>query len=300
MSPCEYFIGIDGGGTQCRAQLEDSDGYVLGTATSGPANIVSNKVQATQSILMAVNGAVESSGLSIALNELHVAAGLAGANVAAARTTFDAQHWPFRTFATLSDLHAACLGAHKGEDGILVICGTGSAATCYREAGFSDKGGYGLTLGDNGSGAWLGVEAVRHTLLCIDALTSHSLLSRNIMTHFGVVDGVDMVEKTMHFCASDFGKLSPLVFAAFNEGCEAAASILHLGAGYLSQLIRSMSQDRPLPVALVGGLAESYQPLLGNDISKQLCVPAHNAQKGAIHYLKETLLKSNAEPPLKT
>tara|TARA_Y100000814_G_scaffold293291_1_gene274270 strand:+ start:49 stop:411 length:363 start_codon:yes stop_codon:yes gene_type:complete len=120
------------------------------------------------------------------------------------------------------------------------------------------------------------------------------------MTHFGVVDGVDMIEKTMHFCASDFGKLSPLVFAAFNEGCEAAASIIHLGAGYLSQLIRSMSQDRPLPVALVGGLAESYQPLLGKDISKQLCVPAHNAQKGAIHYLKETLLKRNAEPPLKT
>lgn len=299
MSPQEYFIGIDGGGTQCRAQLEDSQGNVLGTATSGPANIVSNAEQATLSIFTAVKGAVESSGLSIPLNELHVSAGLAGGNVASAKSTLDAQHWPYRTFASLSDLHAACLGAHEGKEGALVICGTGSAATCYTKKGFNDKGGYGLTLGDNGSGAWLGVEAVKHTLLCIDALTKHTLLSQNVMTYLGVGDGVGLVEKTMHFCASDFGKLSPLVFKAFNEGCEAAASIVHLGAAYLSQLISSMSQETPLPVALVGGLAESYQPLLGKDISKRLCEPAHNAQKGAIHYLKDILLKRNAEIPLK-
>ncbi|HAB26036.1 MAG TPA: N-acetylglucosamine kinase, partial [Pantoea sp.] len=34
-----YYLGIDGGGTRCRARLIDAQGKVLAQAEGGPANV---------------------------------------------------------------------------------------------------------------------------------------------------------------------------------------------------------------------------------------------------------------------
>ena len=38
----EFFIGVDGGGTGCRAVVAGSDGAILGSGRSGSANIVTD------------------------------------------------------------------------------------------------------------------------------------------------------------------------------------------------------------------------------------------------------------------
>ena len=38
LSPDPLFVGVDGGGTGCRARIEDSTGRVLGTGIAGPAS----------------------------------------------------------------------------------------------------------------------------------------------------------------------------------------------------------------------------------------------------------------------
>ena len=39
MAAGDLFLGVDGGGTQCRARLADRAGRILGEGVAGPANL---------------------------------------------------------------------------------------------------------------------------------------------------------------------------------------------------------------------------------------------------------------------
>lgn len=59
-----YFVGIDGGGTSCRARIKDSQGNFLGEAKSGSANIMLGAEIAMASILESITSAAEQGGLT--------------------------------------------------------------------------------------------------------------------------------------------------------------------------------------------------------------------------------------------
>ncbi|WJH35503.1 hypothetical protein N6H14_05655 [Paenibacillus sp. CC-CFT747] len=98
---------------------------------------------------------------------------LAAAAVAAACNTGPDKdaHWSVETarerfpdarIAGMEDTEAALEGAFAGGPGILVIAGTGSAAAARTEEGrLLSCGGWGPWFGDEGSGYWLGCEALR-------------------------------------------------------------------------------------------------------------------------------------------
>ena len=54
-----YFLGIDGGGTGCRARIEDAEGTVLGQGLSGPATTRLGIAEAWASIARAFDAAIE-------------------------------------------------------------------------------------------------------------------------------------------------------------------------------------------------------------------------------------------------
>ena len=87
-----YFIGVDGGGSSCRVRLEDQHGKLLAAASSGPANIMRNADVAEASIRQACAQAIEQSGLDIALEQIVLCAGLAGANIAGASPAHTARN----------------------------------------------------------------------------------------------------------------------------------------------------------------------------------------------------------------
>jgi len=120
----KYVVGIDGGGTRCRALLQDIDGNTLGEGAAGPANIMTNPEQAMGSVIDATLDAIESAALPITCEEVLLAAGLAGANIPQAKQSFLELDNPFADTVVISDLHAACLGAHDNQSGALIICGT--------------------------------------------------------------------------------------------------------------------------------------------------------------------------------
>lgn len=76
----QYFVGIDGGGTSCRARIRNEQGETLGEAKSGSANIMLGVQLAMDSIITAVTEAAKQGGLSDAdLNNMHLGMALAGA-----------------------------------------------------------------------------------------------------------------------------------------------------------------------------------------------------------------------------
>ena len=75
---------------------------------------------------------------------------------------------PFRSVVYANDATIACIGAHGGTDGGIVIVGTGSVGFAVVEGREIRVGGYGFPISDEGSGADLGLHAIRLALRAYD------------------------------------------------------------------------------------------------------------------------------------
>ncbi len=112
--------------------------------------------------------------------------GLAGLSSAEDAKRVEARFEGLAGVRAANDAVTACLGAHGGADGALVIAGTGSAAIARVRGRETVIGGRGFLLGDDGSAARVGVDAVRAALRALrrarpdfaDDAGSHAALSR--------------------------------------------------------------------------------------------------------------------------
>src|SRR5690606_21211300 len=132
----------------------DISGRLLGEGHSGPANIAIDIEQARESVLEATAGALLAAGLAPTDATLcHAGVGLAGAAMKDRQEKLLEGWKPFATIQLASDAYIAWLGAHGGEDGAVVILGTGSV--CYGQIGARKHflGGWGSELSDEAGAA---------------------------------------------------------------------------------------------------------------------------------------------------
>jgi N-acetylglucosamine kinase-like BadF-type ATPase len=123
----QFYIGVDGGGTRCRARIEDAEGHLLGQGAAGPAATRIGIDRSMQAVRTASEAAAIDAGLSpTALAHASVGVGLAGIDRKGAREALLSFPHPFRKLVYASDANVACLGAHRGHDGGIVVLGTGS------------------------------------------------------------------------------------------------------------------------------------------------------------------------------
>jgi len=147
MSNTEYqhkqlYLGIDGGGSKCRAVIYCFEQGVLAEGLSGPANVLRGVDKAVAHILEATELALAELGLAPSYKSNLIAGiGLAGLNLESCMTEMMEWQHPFKQAFFTSDLHIACIGAHGGNDGAVIIAGTGSSGLvsvngCLQEVGF--------------------------------------------------------------------------------------------------------------------------------------------------------------------
>ena len=177
-------IGVDGGGTTCRVAIGTREDGILVRSKGGPANVTSDPQGAVKNILSTIEAAAKKA--KIASSELSGA--FAHLGLAGVMTKKDAQ-WvatqlPFADVNVSDDRPTALEGALGGADGHLLSVGTGSFAASRVDGTFKTIGGWGLCLGDQGSGAWLGLEALQNTLLCCDGVKDHNDLTRFVLSTF--------------------------------------------------------------------------------------------------------------------
>ena len=96
---------------------------------------------------------------------------------------------PFRRTIITSDAHAACVGAHGGHDGGIIIVGTGSVGWAIRGGRQYRVGGWGLTLSDEGSAAWLGREALSRAQKAEAGLAEGGIPIGSVLVHQGRIIG---------------------------------------------------------------------------------------------------------------
>ena len=178
----DLFLGIDGGGTGCRAVLADASGHILGRGEAGPANIASDFPGALDNILTATRAACGVHDLTA----LSAGLGLAGANAAGMSDRL-AHALPFARMAIETDAITAVRGALGATDGIVAAIGTGSVFAAQRGGQMRQIGGWGLVLGDEAFAVLSGnakdklvQQAIAMDTVVRDAVAENSLNPQNI------------------------------------------------------------------------------------------------------------------------
>ena len=276
-------MGVDGGGSGTRAVVMDETLQIVGRGEAGASNhYVAGPEIAAQNCLMAAESAlVEAKRVAPDLSRDAVVAwgfGLAGVRrMGDAAKMEDALQSITRNkpFYLDTDVAAAHAGAFAGGPGVVLSAGTGAIAYGADEHGdrfYSD--GWGPLLGDEGSGYWIGLEALRAVCRAEDGRGPRTRLAAAVFMALNVTV-VEQLVPLIHSPETTREKIATLSHLVLDaaEGGDAVAldirqrAIAHLG-NTVAAAARAMLQRRreragvftPEPlellIALRGGLFE--------------------------------------------
>ncbi len=279
MSPSQYVIGIDGGGTKTTAIIAGRDGEPLAKHTAGPSNgQVIGFEKAARIIASLVRKCISSVGCS-SRNIHGITIGLAGAGrpddrrkiAAALRQLASTTTVPRKRIRIESDARIALEGAFDGGAGIVVIAGTGSIAVGKDAKGnIHRSGGWGRILGDEGSGYCIGRDGLNAICRSCDGRSAPTLLSGLAEERFGLKTAADIVT-AVYQNSFDIASLAPIVFEAAESGDAAATEIVERAARELTEQVRPLlvslragqtaAHDEVIKLSFLGGLIENETPL---------------------------------------
>ena len=283
----EFLLGVDGGGTRCRARLARRSGQMLGEGIAGPANLRQGFVEAFAAVLDAAGQCLAAAGLPhTALRETTACLALAGASEPDQLAASRRHPLPFARTIIITDAEAACVGAHDGRDGAVVIIGTGSIGWGIVDGQRHRVGGWGLPVSDEGSGAWLGREAVRRALWAHDGRVEWTRLLDRVFARFDR-DAHAIVRWTATATPRDYGDIAPLVIEEAGRGDPAAIALARLAAKHIASLVERLDRLGAPRIALVGGLAAVLEPYLLVETRARLVVPQGDALAGALRRAAE-------------
>ncbi len=283
-----FFLGVDGGGTRCRARLETAEGKVLGRGLSGPASMRFGFEAARDSILAATRQALAEAGLGEdVLKTTYAGIGLAGTGQLGAREALESWAHPFAGAWFEGDGYLGFLGAFGGGDGGIVIAGTGSIGITYQ--GHTVRvGGYGFPVSDEGSGADLGLNALRHVLRTLDGRAEESAFSRDVLARFSG-NPAEVIRWAEDASATDYAALAPLVTHHALAGDVAARRLMLQAGAQIGELVEALLKKGAPQVALIGGLADELKDYIPAETANRLVAPQADAIAGGILLAKRKL-----------
>jgi glucosamine kinase len=235
--------------------------------------------------------ALEEAGLDgNALSSVRAGVGLAGVGRKGALEQLVLRPHPFRSVIYAHDATIACIGAHGARDGGIVIVGTGSVGFAVVGGREVRVGGYGFPISDEGSGADLGLHAIRQALLAYDERILGTSLTREVMLRFhnNPFEAVAWMDRAT---ATDYATFAPLVMRHADAGDPVARRIVREAAEHVDELVRRLSDSGASRIALLGGLASSMQPWLAPDVQRRLVPVEGDAVDGALHLARRAAMK---------
>lgn len=296
--PRAYVVGLDAGGTRTRAVLAPlGDGRPEGEGVSGPGNALTVPgPQLTEHLAEALAHAVPA---ELRGHVVAVAGGFAGASrtapdepgrvkahaaltVALSRLGISAD-----TVEIHSDIEAAFAAAPGNPaDGLALVAGTGTVAVRITSRACTETaGGDGWLLGDDGSGFWIGREAVRMALRMADGRGGPTGLAASVGRELGVPEDVlpgempdpyaggawtrarreayrmHLLPAVMNRPPVQLALLAPLVAEAARHDDAGAAGILDTAADHLTGAVRALEPRSGERIVVTGGLLGDDGPL---------------------------------------
>lgn len=278
-----FYLGIDGGGSGCRARIENAQGELLGTGESGPANLVAHPERAFDNLREAYSQALANAQLApAALKQTYTVLGLAGYNLAVGREQCRGWQLPFAKSLLTTDTRIAQAGAHQGGEGAVLVLGTGSVASAVINGQEHVLGGYGLPIGDQASGASLGLLAVQASLQMLDHLQPRTALLDAVLESTGVADALGLSELMVRASSTEFARLAPVVVSQALAGEPVSRALIDDAVVYVGRIIARLKHLGASRISLVGGLAPVLAPFLPESIQGQLTPAVTTPVAGAV------------------
>lgn len=277
-----YFLGVDAGGSHCRSRLTDQYGHVLGSATIGAANARIGIANLWPVLMTVTELACQQAGLDKNdWSSIKAAFGIAGLSRPGLQQALEEMPSPFASVCYTGDDEIANIGAHQGQDGAILILGTGSIAHIRIKGRSETLGGYGFPVSDEASGAWLGLEALRYSLRAYDGRIKKTVLTEKLIHHFS--DDIPRLIAWMDKAtATDYAIFAPWVIKAANEGDPVARCIIQQAVNYIENFIDVIFEKGAPRCCLMGGLAVPYMSWLSDEISCKLSQSQGDALQGAL------------------
>lgn len=232
-----YFLGVDSGGTKAE--------FVLGDETREFARVRTGTIKRLK-----VDAATAEANLLAALRQLQSVTGVSPRQIlrccigTAGETVPLVVDWLRDAFGRhvagelmiTGDVDVALDSVFFGGRGVLVLAGTGSNVAGRAATGaIVTAGGWGPALADQGSGHFIGLEALRRGFLAIDQRRPTSLLD-DARVFWKLASIEDLVEFANMNPAPDFSRLAPIVVEAAEEGDAVAQEVLEQGGADLAML----------------------------------------------------------------
>lgn len=232
----DAILGIDGGGTRTRASLVAGD-KVLAYAENGSIKRLRVGAEAAEANLRELLKEIfQQAG---AVRVLAASCGVASATMPGIPEWITAVFNDFgvERSEVVGDEVIALDAAFQGGPGILQIAGTGSNTIGRASDGSRETaGGWSSRLGDEGSGYWIGLNAVRRALIAYDRE-----LPTQVLTKVGEVWGTPTIEELVNVGdgtpAPDFAALAPAINELAEAGDPVALEVVRQAADDLVSFV---------------------------------------------------------------
>ncbi|MFG1923151.1 N-acetylglucosamine kinase [Cryptosporangium sp. NPDC048952] len=246
-------VGVDAGGTSSQAVLATVDGVILGRGRAGPGNpLTAGAGAAAAQVALAVRDALgEHPGALVGAATL----GIAGpATVRPFGSALAALGVAGRV-AVVGDVVTAFAAGSPAPSGSVLVAGTGAIAAAVRaDTVVRTVDGLGWLLGDEGSGRWLGLQAVR-----VAVRHWSTPFAAEVAARAGVATSDELVRWAQALPLSEITDLAPLVCAAARASDRFAASIVREAVAHLVRTLDDLPAEGP--VVLAGGLLVGDTPV---------------------------------------
>ncbi|GFZ26693.1 N-acetylglucosamine kinase [Lactobacillus corticis] len=261
----KYLIGVDAGGTHSTAIAYDMAGKELGRAEGGPGQINADYEGGINNIAAVVNELLD----KIDGDCMRVLAGIAGLSVVgnapevAATISSRINNLPTRA---ITDSLLALYSGLEGDDGALVIAGTGSVYNGLQDGHLIAVGGYGNILGDEGSGYAIARAAMQSALLSWDKREENGLIP--MFTELLKVETMgDCPAKFYRMNNSEVAGMAVHVAKLADAGDKDAAQVIseqaHLLARDILIGLDRYEDPKPMKIALTGSVLANNATMRG-------------------------------------
>jgi N-acetylglucosamine kinase len=273
-----YVLGIDAGGTKTVGLLADETGAIVAEARGTGANLQTHGELAVEKVF---DDIMESLSRDHRISA--VCLGIAGVDRPHDESVIRGilrRLGHRETARVVNDAAIALVAGAPERFGVVVLAGTGSISYgADREGRTARAGGYGFLLADEGSGYWLGHQALRATVRATDGRGPDTRLKDLVFEAVGVASVSELIPRVYEkgLPKHRIAALAGLVQRAADERDEVASSLIDTAGRELGLCARSVARQLGLggeefPVVLAGGVFKGC-PSVVDALGRHLGLP---------------------------
>ena len=272
----EYYLGIDGGATKTTFALADRDGNILQKIVLGPSNPFDLGINAATEVL---EKGIAQITANIHKRKISLFAGISGGGAYETRERlkvfFDS--FGFLRAENGSDSANIIAAGLKGEDGAVIIMGTGSSCFVSRGGEQLCVGGLGYLFDHGGSGYDLGNAAIRAACCAEDGSGEPTLIHKYMLE---VCKTKTVRENIFNFYSmgkSGIASYAPIIFKAYEAGDKLAEQVLKKNMSHVANLAITAGKylgkcEGKIKIVCVGGLTKQnaiLHPMIDEVLSEK-------------------------------